>query len=156
MVALFGNRCNFGSFPDHWECWSYKRSIDDWRNKRECDQQAVLKDSSLHLVNPRSLIRRHCVYDVRDLFTINIIKCKLLTSRKTFRSKSVFTKNEVVLFSQRFNFRMRRFSDWCKNVLLGRKGELPSKNNLYFVDCFESDPWQIRSPLLLLTFSLGV
>ena len=49
-------------------------------NKREYDQQAVLKDSSWHLVNPRSLIRRHCVYDVRDLFTINMIKCKLLTS----------------------------------------------------------------------------
>ena len=30
-----------------------------------------------------------------DLFTISIIKCKLLTSRKTFRSKSVCMKNEV-------------------------------------------------------------
>ena len=47
---------------------------------------------------------RYCIYDVRDLFTINIIKCKLLTSRKTARSKSAFMKNEVVPFSQRFDF----------------------------------------------------
>ena len=39
-----------------------------------------------------------------SLFTINIIKCKLLTSRKTSRSKSAFIKNEVVPFSQRFDF----------------------------------------------------
>ena len=57
-----------------------------------------------HLVNPRSLIRRHCIYDVRDLFTINIIKCKLLTSRKTATSKRAFMKNEVVPFSQKFDF----------------------------------------------------
>ena len=94
-----------------------KYCIDDWRNKRGCDQQAVLKDSSWHLVNPRSLIGGHCVYEVHELFTINIIKCKLLISRKTFRSTSVFMKNEVVLFSKRFNFRICRFSDWCKKVV---------------------------------------
>ena len=155
-----------------------KEKLDDWRNKRECGQQAVLKDSSWHLVNPRSLIRRHCVYDVRDLLTINIIKCKLLTSRKTFRSKSVFMKNEVVLFSQRFNFRICRFSDWCKKVVKiilhglvifainfwGDRSFRETKTNClpnticisWVVLNLILDSWQIRSPLLLLTFSLGV
>ena len=70
--------------------------------KREALTIDVIKKGSV--INRLSL--RHCIDDIRDLFTINIIKCKLLTSRKTFRSKSVFMKNKVVLFSQRFNFRI--------------------------------------------------
>ena len=69
-----------------------------------------LKDSNWHLLNPRSLIRRHCIYDVRSLFTISIIKYRLLTSWRTARSKSAFMKNEAVAFSQRFDFGISRKS----------------------------------------------
>ena len=73
-----GTRSDFSWFPDLWECWRRKRSIDDWCNKREYDRQAVFNDLSWHFINPRSLIRRHCIYNVPDVFTSNRMKYKLL------------------------------------------------------------------------------
>ena len=104
MVALFGNRCNLGSFQTSGNVEDKREALMTDVIKGIVISRLSLTDSNWHLFNPRSLIRRHCIYDVRDLFTINIIKCKLLTSRKTARSKSAFIKNEVVPFSQRFDF----------------------------------------------------
>ena len=61
-------------------------------------------DLSWHFINPRSLIRRHCIYNVPDFFTFKRMKYKLLRCRKTSRSKDAVIQVEFVLFSQGFNF----------------------------------------------------
>ena len=138
MIALFGKRCNFGCFPDPWECWRWKRSIVDWCNKREYNWQAVFNDSSWHFINPRSLIRRHCIYNVLDMFIFNRMKCKLLRCRKTSRSKDAVIQVEVVLFSQRFYFGIGWFSNWRKKNIESIRHDL-----VLFAVNFRGD-WSFR------------
>ena len=78
-----------------------------------------------------------------DLFTISIIKCKLLTSRKTFRSKSVCMKNEV--------------PKQLLSVVLGPSERLTWRSVLYVFNANQvSNNFFVSLPLLLLEAALFV
>ena len=98
MVALFGN-C-FGSF----------QTSGNVEAKREALMIDVIKGSVINRLSLRTRVGTLSIPGAL-LEGIVLIKGKLPTGRKTFRSKSVFMKKDVVLFSQRFSFRICRFFD---------------------------------------------